>query len=154
MITEYIQRIDALQTELDNKTQSILHLRSMRNFLYHYDSLTGFNKEFVINLIEGYFNELSQYDSFDELGNEESENLYWRYIQRIGVIYAGNLKFKTHKVLGYSIIWGIIIDLTLFLAGFSKTYYYIPIATIFFIVEWRYTKQSYERHNKIFGPLY
>jgi hypothetical protein len=151
MVDKYIEEINRFQTELDKKTQSYLHLKSMKNFLQHYDALKDTHKEAAMKHFKDYFEKVATLDLIDK---KDSGSLYWDYVYRLGVMYAIDVKFKVRKILSYSIIWGLVVDIALYLLNVSKLYYYIPLVTIFFIIDWFYISRYYKKNNKVFGSQY
>ena len=151
MLENFSDKITYYEENLDLKSQSYIHLRSMKNFVLYWDKLTESHKIVAAKYFETYFTALSQNTEYDWNG---SNTLYWDYIHPLGVIYRVDLKFKSHKKLSDQIIYGLVIDVFLFVTGISGHLFYLPVGTLFFCLDWYFTKVRHHHHGRVYGPRY
>lgn len=116
-IEELNQRLIELMKTLDEEQQMFLNLKSIRNFLLHYNKLTNYKNE-VRNLLVEYFDVIRSENYF--VDKSRSTELAFKYIDHIGNYYRIELGFRLHTDLSFSIFWGVIADILLLLFGVLK----------------------------------
>jgi hypothetical protein len=144
-------KVEDLKKTLTIKDQRLLSLKSIENFILYYDNLVHFKTE-VYNLIKDYFNTIEKETvTIDKHRSREIAN---KYIMKIGAFYRVDLGFKFFRPLSAPFFWGLQIDILLLLIGILKNLHYIPLATIFLLLNWLYIKFFFENKNKVFGIMY
>jgi hypothetical protein len=151
MIENFAEKVTYYEESLDSESKSFVHFRSIKNFILYYDKLTKNHQKIALQYFERYFAMLAQNLDFDW---DSSNTLYWDCVQPLAIMYRVDLRFKSRKVLGYQIVYGLILDAILYLAGLSRLFYYLPMGTVLFLLDWSYTKLRYYPQGKVYGPGY
>ena len=152
-IVRYKEILGRIKSELTINELRNIHYKSVSNFLIYFKFLKGENEtKIVFKLLNEYFDMLEEHQY--QLTEKESKELTFDYIMQIGNHYSYQLNFKIIMSVGGSLFGGILIDSILFFLGVSKSFYFIPVATIYLLSSHFYKQFYYGKKNKLYGVRY
>jgi hypothetical protein len=138
--------------QLTTTQKKYVHYHSILNFLNQFENINDLEvKRKVKDLLNAYFEEVVNtkyaYDSYSgyEIG--------LRYITEIGKYYSYHLGFRQELKISSALLWGIMADALLLIAGFLKNVYFIPICTLIFLM-WYCYLLKFKLKGKTYGLYY
>ena len=132
--------------DIDNKTMSLLHLKSIGNFIDHFNELKEGHKENVsVKLIE-YLNLLKTNRFLFTSEKIDSLFLFSEYINPIGVIYQKQLDFGLEIKLWMNVVTCVI------LLGICLILDVLIIDIVLLLFLFWYGRRQYNRRKK--GKIY
>ena len=134
MISLLKEKQASIKAKLLPSQLSYLHSKSIDNFLASFEYLRpgGIKNQVLEYLVEYYREiELKEYD----LSLDESDEIYDKYVMRIGIYYNAELNFRGYMKPKWALFIGVNIDLVLLVLGLLRKIYYLPVTTIM-IVGW------------------
>jgi hypothetical protein len=148
-VEEYIELLSNWKSSLTIKEQKLIFLHSMENFLFHFDSLPIQDKIEVKPFIQVYFEYLQNRELVTFTLNDK-KLIAKEFIRPLSKYFIVALDFKAHGELNIMAFIGINIDICLLLLGILKKLYFIPIATILFIVYWLFIEIKFAKKKLVF----
>jgi hypothetical protein len=134
---------------LSEKEKDLIYFNSIYNFLLYLDKFEdALEQRKVTEVIEEYFLQIDE-NLFSFSPSQKMEILR-KYINPITYYYQLRFRFKLLINLKYSIFIGLNIDVVLWIFGFLKHVYYIPIATVILFSYWAYVKIYFVSKNKFY----
>jgi len=113
----------------DEQIKALLHLKSVGNFIRHFDSLKQQNKEKVRQKISNYLILLKENKTVFLYEKIDSLYLFSEYIQPIGLIYQKDVDFGIVAVL-----WMQIVDIIIFCVLGYVAYYFLNTSVFVIVV--------------------
>ncbi len=130
-VTELTKIYNDVLSFHDTKSMKLLHLRSIRNFIFHLNEIQDLEIRLIAySLIKDYLNIVSEIKWVDK---DESYNLFFYYITPIGKIYVNKLRFKGFMRVSSFIFWAIILNGVPLLIGLNNLTFY-AVMNIFIIL--------------------
>ena len=145
MLDEIIKKYELIITEMPHK-RKYYHLNSIRNFIIHYNEFgTIYYKKQVAELLITYLDFAINKHSIEQ---NEAKDIFYEYINPIGMIYLKRQNFRFYMQPSTIILWVGLSFIFYFLFNFSYIIYLLTffIGVIIFIPKYLNYKK-----NKVFG---
>ncbi|MDB5198154.1 MAG: hypothetical protein JWO92_117 [Chitinophagaceae bacterium] len=153
MIETFEKKLNDLKSLLSEDQLLYIHPRSVENFFKYFKYLrAGAIRDEVIEYFNQYFLYIETRSFILTL--DESDEVFNKYIGKIGTIYNSLLHFQVYMKPKWALFIAINIDLLLLILGQLKKIYYVPIATILFGGYIFYLKITYEKKGMLYGLRY
>jgi hypothetical protein len=150
---EIKERFESWDRILIQKQKRYIHFYSMRNFVFHFNSLPNEAvKEKVATIIEEYVQEV-EYNNCD-YGGIDSFELTRKYMNKISSYYTMYLGFKSILVFRFVAIFGILGDTILYLFLNNSLKFFFPAISLCLLAHYTYVKFFFEKKKKVFGIYY
>ena len=146
-------KFEELKGTLTEEQQTLLHFKSIDNFLFHFDTLNTYQSQIAVKrLLEQYFEVLDS-EGYD-VDKKTSTILGKEFIIQLGRYYGFFSDFKLRFSLSFALFVGIHLDLLLLILGILKKVYYLPLVTLIFLAYWFYVRELYEKRKKVYDIRY
>jgi len=154
MEVEKVKEIfEGWEADLLSHQKKYIHFMSMRNFVFHYDSLpNSMLKEKINGLLSNYIEEVQE-NYFDYRG-EKSYRLFQKYIEKLSGIYRSYLGFKHFITFKITLLLAILGDGISYFFLKNIAGYWFPVISLLLLSYYVYIKIFYERKGRIFGLFY
>ena len=141
------KKLDILSIKIVRKSKKYFHLRSVQNFVHHFEKISNENdKLWILKNLNNYLESCESY--INSIDRNISKDLYLKYLDKIGDYYRENLNFTLYTSFDILLILFTILLLTssLFLNLISSLFL-ITSCFLIYIFYLMYKK----KHNKTFG---
>lgn len=133
---------------LNHARPKYLHPRTIKNFIYHFNSLGVNEKEFVLNHLDGYLHEIEE---TGVLTRDECADIFNIYVLPISKIYERDLGFAPMVHFFVTLVWFFCISFLMVLLNVSAILYYL-LAFILLVYYGRiYSKR---KQRKVYGLMF
>jgi hypothetical protein len=145
-LTEIKNEVIELHTEWNRK---YFHLKTVDNFIFHLDKIKNeADKAWIYTTLKNYLLCCKQID--EELDREQSNQLYTKFIDKIGQYYRHNLKFR---MIGNKVVYVIIFLVLILIAGLVFNFL-VSLIIIPPFVHFLIYVSNKQKQKKVYGIFY
>ena len=151
-VDELSQVIAGIQSKYQDKKMRFFHLKSVKNFIVHFNSIKDKRKkEFVYTKLYNYLSIISDMEDISEMDRTTGKAFYDEYIEPVSGIYVRYARFSPYPGAKVLIFIFLIVFSLLLLIG-AAYYVYLIVGFIFIFLflrsEWKRKK------SKVFGLFF